>query len=281
MAANKRFGRANVQSLPSARPDRSGLDGSMRGGVAMRKTVLIALSFSVLAAGASCGAEGPPGPPGPQGPAGDPGGSGAAGTNGANGADGANVTDPSDAGVVDASLPPPKDGTRVKARKSTVTTTTTTSDGAETVTSYQLSGWFDTSRNEPCTFTMAADDKTRCLPTTLAVRDYSNGSYFNDASCTQPLAFTSKPSTSSCGPTTVPGPPSPKYMLFSKTGSSCGGSGIRLLGTPVVPGANIYLKSGANCFGTSPSGSYDYYTVTSEISPTEFVESSTTTVITN
>lgn len=250
----------------------------------MKRAILVLLMSSVLGATVSCsGEEGPPGPPGPAGAPGEPGGSGTAGTNGAtgaNGTNGANGNGQADA-AVDAAPAPPKDGTRLKARTATVTSTTTTSDGAQTVTSYPLSGWFDMARNEPCTFTMAADDKTRCLPTTLAVRDYSGGSYFNDAACSQPLALITKPSGVSCGPTTLPAAPTPIYMLFSKAGSACGGTGIRPLGTPVVPGATIYIKSGANCFPLATPATYDYYAVTTEIAPTEFVESSTTIVTTN
>jgi len=240
----------------------------------MQKAIVIGLTLLLLVATASCseGDEVSAGPPGPPGPAGDRGEPGTPGANGPNG------TDPVDAATGDASPPPAKQGTRLKTRTATVTTTTTTSDGAETVTSYPLSEWFDTVRNEPCTFTIAADDKTRCLPTSLAIRDYSSGSYFNDASCTQPIAFTLRPASTSCGATTLPPSPPPKYMIFSKSDSSCGGTGIRPLGAPLVPGPTIYLKTSSTCFATTPLSSYDYYTMTTEIPPAEFVESSTTIV---
>lgn len=250
--------------------------------VVTQKTVaVIALAAVVVVASCSQGDVGPPGPLGPAGPPGAAGQIGGGGANGTNGNDITNSAGAPDGAVADAGSPPPKDGTRLKSRTSTVTTTTTSSDGAETVTSYQQSGWFDTQRNEPCAFTMAADDKTRCLPTSLAVRDNSGGSYFSDAACTQALAFTIKSISALCGSTVIPGPPTPKYILFSKAGSECAGVAIGALGAPVVPGASVYLKSGASCFATPPSSSYDYYAGTAEISPTEFVESSTTIVTSN
>jgi hypothetical protein len=237
---------------------------------------LLTSSLLLVLASFACGQGeiGPAGPPGPAGAAAAPGANGTNGTNGANG------TDVPDAGPVDAGPPSPKDGTRLETRKGTTTVTTTTSDGAETVVSYPVSGWFDTLRNEPCTFIAAADDKPRCLPTTLAVRDYAGGSYFSDAACSQLLFFTTKPSTASCGASSLPAPPPARYMLSSKTGSACGGSSIRPLGAPVTPGPNVYLKSGASCFAVAaPSiAAYDYYAATPEISPTEFVSSSTTAV---
>lgn len=252
--------------------------------------VVAAFVVSLVCGSVAClveGEVGPAGPPGPVGQAGeaDAGMNGSDGTNGTNGTNGSSSTSDAggDAGGDGGSKPPPPtDGTRIKAKKSTVTTTTTTSDGAKTVSSYEQSTWFDSLRAEPCTFTAAADGKMRCLPTSLAVSDISSGLYFQDAACLQPIAFITKPSSpSSCGTTYIPGPEAPKYMFFTKGGATCGGRGLRPLGSTISPGVNVYLKSGPSCFPTpSNTTAYDYYGVSVEIDATEFVEA-TTTVTTN
>jgi hypothetical protein len=59
--------------------------------------------------------------------------------------------------------------------------------------SRQDNGWFDTKRNEYCSFMLSSDGETRCLPN--ADHDVSTdfGSYeisvFTDAACTQPVYF--------------------------------------------------------------------------------------------
>lgn len=249
------------------------------GGGAMRITaVTMSVTLSLVFACGQEGPAGPPGPPGPSGANGADGTNGATGTDGTNGNNGTNGADGSSDAGTDAP-PGPTSGTRIKASKATVTTTTTTSDGAKSVTSYEISGWFDTLRNEPCSFQPAGDGKTRCLPSTLARTDYSGGSYYQDAACTQKLAFTLKQAASVCGPTTTPAPPNALYLLFSTTGANgCSGAGIRAIGTVIVP-ATVYLKSGASCIGiASTPTAYDYFAPGAEIAPTEFVESTTTIV---
>ncbi len=250
----------------------------------MTRTRALVIGLLLMA----CGQEGPQGPPGPPGPSGAEGtngaagAAGAAGVGGAAGAPGIDGTTPDAGGAADAGSapPPPTSGTRIKAKTSITTTTTTTSDGAKTVVQYSVSSWFDALRNEPCAFQTASDGKTRCLPT-LVIRDYSGGSYFQDAACSQPLFFTTKATPNACAPSVTPPPPAPKYLLGTPPGAVCNGQGVRLLGTQLVPAGSIYFKSGVSCVATSALPAYyDYFTAGAEIAPTEFVESTTTTVIT-
>ena len=218
----------------------------------------------------ACGQEGPQGPPGP------PGTSGA--TSGTTEERGARPTRDGDGGALPA-LPPPASGTRIKARTSVVTTTTQTSDGAMSVTRSESQTWFDTLRDEPCAFQAAGDGKTRCIPASLAVRDASGGSYFQDAGCAIPLGFAIRTVPASCGATVLPAPPAPKYVLTSAAGATCGGQRIRVLGAQLAPSASVYIRSGATCVPTTAQPAfYDYFAIGAEIPPTDFVESTTTIV---
>lgn len=229
--------------------------------------------LSVILISASCtGPAGPQGPPGPAGSAGVSGANGEAGANGASGQNGANgeAGAAEDAAVADAQTSGATAGTRL--RPIYTKTVTTTSDGAQSTSTYQ-SGWFDTQRNEPCTFIGASDGTTRCLPTPVAIYDYSNGSYFSDSNCTSPLAVTGH-SNPACGATT---PPAPKYMMVAATVNGCSGTSIHPIGTKTSP-SSVYVKSGGGCYASAPSPSYDYFTpYGSEIAPTGFVQVTTTT----
>jgi hypothetical protein len=67
-------------------------------------------------------------------------------------------------------------GTRIKAKVGK------TADGAK-----EFRGWFDTKRNEPCSFSQGPDGKLRCLPTeVISTMD----SFFVDPGCTKPPAGT-------------------------------------------------------------------------------------------
>ena len=221
------------------------------------------------------------GQPGPPGPSGTTGATGAAGPNGGNGSEGMNGEGGTNA---DSGTPlppvPPTDGTRIKSRTATTTITTTTSDGAKSVVSYPSSYWFDTLRNERCAFQAAGDGKTRCIPAGSALTDYSSGAYFSDSLCTQALALTFKPASASCGGTVLPAPTAPVYFGTNVVANGCGGVDLRPIGTLITPSpATVYVKSGVNCFSTASTSSYQYFTAGgATIAPTEFVESTTTTI---
>jgi hypothetical protein len=235
----------------------------------MRSRILFVIGATLLA----CGQEGPQGPPGPPGLA-----AGAGEDSGATTERGERPTRDGDGGAL---IPPapPSSGTRIKARTSVMTTTTQTSDGATSVTRNVTQTWFDTLRDEPCAFQAAGDGKTRCIPASLAVRDASGGSYFQDSGCAVPLGFTLRTVAASCGATVLPAPPAPKYVLTSAAGATCGGQSVRVLGAQIAPSASVYIKSGVSCVPTTAQPAfYDYFAIGTEIPPTAFVESTTMSV---
>lgn len=237
----------------------------------MPKAVLV---FVLIAGFVACGVEGPPGPPGPAGPSGN---AGAAGTDGTNGEAGANASSSSSSGGSSGSTSSsggtgsgPTSGTRIKAR---TTTTLLGADGTKQE-STGFGGWFDAQRNEPCTVSLAADGKMRCLPA-AAARYVDN--YFADAACTQSIVLVTPVTCAAYGaPLGVP-----KYL--SEPGApvnGCTGMRYRPMGAKIA-GASYYLKSGANCFGPYPLTNQDAYDASgAEIPPTEFVAFTSTSVTT-
>ncbi|APR86455.1 Hypothetical protein A7982_11804 [Minicystis rosea] len=126
-------------------------------------------------------------------------------------------------------------------------------DGAK---EYLAGLWFDSQRNEDCSFALAADGKTRCLPQGTEFR------YFADASCETPMVLLQN----ACS--------APKYAV-SNTDAACGldPSAIHVYAVdqPTTP-AMIYGKSGGSCFAIGPSASeYLYYTVGAEVPASAFV----------
>ncbi len=162
-----------------------------------------------------------------------------------------------DSGILDALTDPvpsafadPTDGTRLKA---------TYLIGADGSKAYLTSVWYDSQRSEDCSFGVAGDGQTRCLPNGAA------GGLFADSACTQPIL--SMPT----------GCTAPAYALTQ----SAQGCSVNPVGTHVFSvGAltnptGIYVQSGASCFsaGTGASG-FDYYTVGAEIPASSFVAAS-------
>lgn len=170
-------------------------------------------------------------------------------------------------------------GTRITATKQLVTTTTVTSDGARSVTTSEEVGWFDSQRNEPCSFRLAGDGRMRCLPLSRARGDVSGGIYFLDGGCTERLAITPKLAGGECGATTSPAPQNAVYLSVSaEAENGCTGTTIRQIKNRVVT-TTVYQKSGANCFEIDARPElYDYLLPGAEIAPTEFVEQRTTIV---
>src|SRR5690606_29553767 len=102
-----------------------------------------------------------------------------------------------------------------------------TPDGAKV-----FHGWFDSQRNEDCTFQRAADDMTRCLPSSVA---YDYGTYYADAACTIPVALWQY---AGCSP--------PPYVAVYSASAQCPtnppGIAIYTRGTTYT---SYYAKSGA------------------------------------
>ena len=126
-------------------------------------------------------------------------------------------------------------------------------DGAK---EYLAGLWFDSQRNEDCSFAIAGDGKTRCLPQGTEFR------YYADASCETPMVLLQN----ACSP--------PKYAV-SSIEAACGldPSAMRVYAVdqPTTP-AMIYGKQGASCFAIGPSASdYQYFTVGAEVPASAFV----------
>lgn len=180
---------------------------------------------------------------------------GAGGTvlhNGSGGGGGA----PHDSGIGDALTDPvpsasadPLPGTRLKPRFRAG------EDGAK---EYLAGAWFDSERGEDCSFMVAADGKTRCLPRGAEFI------YYSDANCQTPMIMLE----SACAP--------PKYGT-SLADSTCalepGATRVYAVGPAMTP-SGIFAKAGASCFslGAADPG-YHYYGVGAEVSASAFVAS--------
>jgi hypothetical protein len=149
-------------------------------------------------------------------------------------------------------------GSRLKARY------ITTADGAK-----QFYGWRDIQRNEDCSFMTAGDGQNRCLPYWATPAPATVGVYWADAACSQPLAYVAKSTGGSCGATSVP-------IFGVKGDTSICPMGYRFYGIGAKSTATtIYSGTATACTGsTTPTTSYDFYTVNAEIPPTAFVAGS-------
>ncbi len=163
-----------------------------------------------------------------------------------------------DSGLVDALLDPvpeaaadPVSGRRLKAQYRLG------DDGSK---EYISGTWYDSQRNENCSFTLAADGSTRCLPDGVGVTVYG------DSACMSPVVML----TSTC--------PAPTYALSTDFGTcevQQGGTHVLAIGATATP-ATLYVKNGSSCIpaGSAPSG-YTYYDVGAEIPASSFVSATT------
>jgi len=131
-------------------------------------------------------------------------------------------------------------------------------DGAK---EFLAGAWFDSQRNEDCTFTLASDGKTRCMPPGTEFR------YYADASCTQAMVLLQN----ACAP--------PRYGI-TNSDAACGldpsSVHVYAIGAATSP-PMIYGKSGASCFAIGPSTpDYQYFIVGAEIPASSFVAASVT-----
>ena len=132
-------------------------------------------------------------------------------------------------------------GDRLKARWRVA------SDGAR-----EFVGWYDSERKENCTFILAADGSTRCMP--------SGGGafYFSDDTCTDPLFI----GAAGC---------EIQYGVRSVSGSCAGGTELHT----VAPfSGTAYQGSPDLCVEVTLSDTADYYRSTGVIPPTSFVAAS-------
>ncbi len=160
-----------------------------------------------------------------------------------------------DSGLFDALTDPvstanadPQSGTRLKA------TFRTGDDGSK---EYVPGVWFDSMRNESCSFTTGADGKVRCLPAGAA------GGVYSDSACTNQVVAV---------PT---GCTSPGYGAMMDTTNVCGPNGgpthIYSLGAAQSP-QTLYVMSGTTCYAAGPAGTqYTYYAMGSEVPASSFV----------
>jgi hypothetical protein len=171
---------------------------------------------------------------------------------------GSSTRDAMDSGLVDALLDPvpkaaadPMSGTRLRARYRLG------DDGSK---EYLPGSWFDSQRNETCTFVAAADGQQRCLPDGITVVAFS------DSGCTKPIVM----APTSCS--------APAYAL-TLDDATCSGAlpstHVLALGAATMP-SGLYLKNGTTCFSAGPVVTgYDYYDIGAEVPATSFVSANT------
>lgn len=116
--------------------------------------------------------------------------------------------------------------------------------------------WFDSQRGEDCTFLLASDGQTRCLPKGNTFQ------YYADAQCTQAMVLLQ----SACS--------TPAYGVTTATvacGLDTGGQHVFSVGPSTNP-PMIYGKAGSSCFAIGPtSADYTYFMVGAEVPPSSFV----------
>lgn len=143
-----------------------------------------------------------------------------------------------------------KSGSRIKMK------VLSSGDGAKI-----LQGWVDTQRNnDECSWQVASDGMTRCLPTSIA---WSTASYFADASCTQLVGYSFK----GCTP--------PAYISVPSA-TSCPNTGPTIY-TRGAAVSTAYIKSGTTCTATQLGASYDLWAVGAAV-PAAMFQSATSAV---
>lgn len=118
--------------------------------------------------------------------------------------------------------------------------------------------WFDSQRNEDCSFVTAADGKERCLP----IQGYNASISYLDAACTQPVAVGSP----GCAPTYAV---EIGYLTCSTLQYH-----LYPAGAAIQLPLKLYAKSGNVCSAKMPDPSYAYFQAGAEIAAGSFVGSS-------
>lgn len=158
-------------------------------------------------------------------------------------------------GILDAMVNPVRDaaaqtssGSRIKAKY------LTSSDGAK-----QFQGWYDSDRQEDCSFQLARDGSTRCMPS-----GYSYGTLYSDTGCSQRLTLMLK---ASCGSA------APKYVWLSDA-TVCPATMVLFAVGPVFSGASLYTGKPGACTTVAAANYasvYDIYGIGAEIALSSFV----------
>lgn len=220
----------------------------------LRDVGLCLVGGSILYVSMAACAGRPSGPVGSRGTSGGGGNAVLEGTGGGKGGGGTRATGGGMGGALGDPVPPaqaePSAGSRLKPKYRLG------DDGAK---EYLAGLWFDSQRNEDCTFTLASDGKTRCMPPGTEFR------YYTDAGCTTPMVLLQN----ACA--------APRYGI-ANADAACGVDPTSLhlfaIGAAVSP-AMIYGKSGASCFAIGPtSPDYQYFAVGAEIPASSFVSAS-------
>ena len=208
------------------------------------KTMLLAAVLVLVGCGSdpaqgAQGEQGPAGVVGAVGVKGEPGAPGSAGKDGAPGKDGAATT---------------VDGSRIKARYLVA------EDGAR-----ELLGWRDTMLDTDCSFMVASDGATRCLPGTKYVGNQAAVFYSDDA-CAVPVALWIN--APPCAP------PTPKYGVITDTDACVSTSRVYELGAGMASPLPSMFRAleGQGCIAYPPIGSI--YQYTAPLAPTGFVAAS-------
>ena len=124
------------------------------------------------------------------------------------------------------------------------------SDGSK-----ERTGWFDTMNDSACTISVAADGKSRCLPTPSAIVQ----STFADSGCSQPLA---QSIATTCDAASAPS------LAFSVDTSACPATKTIYARTAQFSGLQVWVEQGTSCTPVTATGA-SYYQVT-PINPPEF-----------
>lgn len=120
-------------------------------------------------------------------------------------------------------------------------------------------GWYDSQREEECTFMKASDNKLRCLPNV----PYANLSYYSNDTCTSPVALVAK------------GCAAPKHVLQQVESDKCSATRaveVRYTTNKLGDTAQVYVKGPGTCTATAQPGTSDFYGVGAVVQPTDFVE---------
>lgn len=174
---------------------------------------------------------------------------GQGGTSGNGGKDDAGLMDVLMDAMPDAAADPVS-GTRLKAKY------ITGDDGSK---AYLPGVWYDSERQEDCTFVRAADGQQRCLPTANTVT--ISPTYFSDVICTHPIA-------------SAPTGCTPQYVV-SYDAASCSGADsltYHLHAISVAMNlATLYSKGPGGCTGSAAPAGYKYYAPQGEVPAASFV----------
>jgi hypothetical protein len=119
--------------------------------------------------------------------------------------------------------------------------------------------WFDSARNEDCTFQMAADGVLRCIP-----GGYPQVSYFSDDACTARIFAFGIAAPSSCSVNAVP-----KYAVVSSVEGCTSRARVFQVGSVTDP-SQLYLQSGESCVAALSDG-VEYHVSGPEVAAASFV----------